>query len=137
MHSAPCLASAIGYRANAPIMMLPSAADKHVAATTAVNGMPVSARMDGFTKMMYAIVTKVVNPARISVRQSVPRASNSKYCSRRRFRRLLRAATMRCRVHVERRQVSSELDGHGVARGAVDLLRRGAILDEDLARFYG
>ena len=43
-----------------------------------MNGMPVSRRMVGFTKTMYAIVMKVVEPARISVFQSAPSALNSK-----------------------------------------------------------
>ena len=59
-------------------MMLPNAADRHVAATTAVNGIPVSRRIVGFTKTMYAIVMNVVAPARISVCQLVPSAWNSK-----------------------------------------------------------
>ncbi len=58
--------------------MLPKAAHKHVAATTAASGIPVSCRIAGFTKMMYAMVMKVVHPARISVRQFVPSARNSK-----------------------------------------------------------
>ena len=53
-------------------------AQKQVAATTAWYGIPVSLSIDGFTKMMYAIVMNVVTPARISVRQLVPRRSNSK-----------------------------------------------------------
>src|SRR6185437_11419323 len=42
--------------------------------------------MDGLTKTMYAIVMKVVNPARISVRQSVCNDAKSKYCSAHRKR---------------------------------------------------
>src|SRR5438045_3604617 len=55
---------------------LPTAAEMQVAAVTAASGMPLSWRIDGFTKMMYAIVMKVVNPARISVRQSALRELN-------------------------------------------------------------
>ncbi len=58
--------------------ILPNAAQKHVAATTALKGMFASRRIDGFTKMMYAMVTNVVAPARTSVRQFVPSRSNSK-----------------------------------------------------------
>ena len=58
--------------------MLPKAAQKQVAATTAWNGIPVSCRIDGFTKTMYAMVTNVVAPASISVFQLVPSRSNSK-----------------------------------------------------------
>lgn len=49
----------------------PSAAQRQVAMVTAGSDMPVCERMDGFTKMMYAIVMKVVKPARSSVRQVV------------------------------------------------------------------
>src|ERR1039458_9403539 len=49
------------------------AADKHVAAVTAASGIPVSCRIAGLTKTMYAIVMNVVQPARISVRQLAPR----------------------------------------------------------------
>src|ERR1700730_2793140 len=76
-------AIAIGYRATNPIIRLPNAAAKQVAAVTAAIGIPASNRMDGFTKTMYAIVMNVVAPARISVRQFVPRESNSKYRSAR------------------------------------------------------
>ena len=51
--------------------MEPKAAQRQVAMVTAAMGIPVSARIEGFTKMMYAIVINVVSPARISVRQSV------------------------------------------------------------------
>src|ERR1700691_3419440 len=51
--------------------------------------MPVSCRMAGFTKMMYAMVTNVVDPARISVRQLAPSSRNSKYRSRRAFMRII------------------------------------------------
>src|ERR1700687_4618870 len=76
-------ASAMGYLANPPIRKLPMAAERHVAAVTAANGMPASCRMAGLTKTIYAIVMKVVNPARISVFQSAPSFWNSKYRSRR------------------------------------------------------
>ena len=46
--------------------MLAKAAQKQVAATTALKGMPASLRIDGFTNTMYAIVTNVVAPAMIS-----------------------------------------------------------------------
>ena len=65
--------------------MLAKAEHTHVAATTASCGMPVSLRIDGFTKMMYAIVTNVVNPASISVRQLVCSSWNWKYRSIRCF----------------------------------------------------
>ena len=71
-------ASAMGYLAKPPIRKLPAAAERHVAAVTAARGMPVSCRMAGLTKTMYAIVMNVVNPARISVRQSAPSFWNSK-----------------------------------------------------------
>ena len=60
---------------------LPSAAARHVAAVTPAIGMPVWCRIDGFTKMMYAIVMNVVSPARHSVFHVVPRAAKSKYFS--------------------------------------------------------
>ncbi len=66
----------MGYLANAPISKLPIAAERHVAAVTAGNGIPASCRIEGLTKTMYAIVMKVVKPARISVRQLVSRALN-------------------------------------------------------------
>jgi hypothetical protein len=47
--------------------MLPKAALKHVAAVTAGTGNPALPKIEGFTTMMYAIVTKVVRPAKISV----------------------------------------------------------------------
>ena len=53
--------------------MLPKPAAKHVAAATAATGMPAAPSIAGFTTTMYAIVRKVVTPARISVRQLVPR----------------------------------------------------------------
>ena len=74
-------ASAMGYRANPPIRKLPAAAERQVAAVTAASGMPVSWRMAGLTKTIYAIVMKVVKPARTSVFHSAPSAWNSKYRS--------------------------------------------------------
>src|SRR5215467_9230053 len=68
---------------------LPNAAERHVAAVTAVNGMPASCRMEGLTKTMYAIVMNVVSPARISVRHVVLRAAKSKYSSARRIREVM------------------------------------------------
>jgi hypothetical protein len=50
-------------------MMEPKAAQRQVLVVTAARGMPVCERMAGFTKMMYAIVMKVVRPARSSERQ--------------------------------------------------------------------
>src|SRR5580765_4690101 len=76
-------ASAMGYFAKPPIKKLPMAAERQVAAVTAASGMPVSCRMAGLTKTIYAIVMKVVKPARISVFQSAPRVLKSKYLSRR------------------------------------------------------
>jgi hypothetical protein len=64
-----------------PISRLPAAAEMQVAAVTAARGMPVSLRMAGLTKTMYAMVMNVVSPARISVFQSAPSAANSKYRS--------------------------------------------------------
>ena len=43
-----------------------------VARKTAPDGIPVSERMAGFTKMIYAIAKKVVRPAMISVLGVVP-----------------------------------------------------------------
>src|SRR5437764_3003360 len=77
-------ASAIGYFANPPIRKLPIAAEIQVAAVTAASGIPASCKIAGFTKTIYAIVMKVVNPARISVRQVALSGLKSKYCSRRR-----------------------------------------------------
>ncbi len=57
------------------MISVPSAAATQVATNTASFGMPASPRMVGLTKMMYAIVRKVVTPASISVRTSV-------WCSR-------------------------------------------------------
>src|SRR3954451_24065978 len=79
-------ARAIGYLAKPPMRKLPKAAERQVAAVTAARGMPVSCSIDGFTKTMYAMVTDVVKPARISVRQVAPSALKSKYCSSRRRR---------------------------------------------------
>ena len=78
-------AIATGYRAIAPIRMLAKPADRHVAVITAPTGMPASARIDGLTKMMYAIVRNVVKPAAISRAQDVPSSSNEKYRSAARF----------------------------------------------------
>src|SRR5580658_5831454 len=50
---------------------------------TEARSMPVCARMEGFTKMMYAIVMKVVAPARISVRQLVLCSAKWNQASRR------------------------------------------------------
>ena len=58
-----------------PIRMQPIAAERQVAAATAGTGIPASLRMSGFTNTMYAMVRKVVAPARISVRQEDPRSS--------------------------------------------------------------
>ena len=63
--------------------MLPKAAQRQVAMVTEARSMPVWARMEGFTKMMYAIVMNVVSPARISVRHVVLWAAKPKCCSRR------------------------------------------------------
>ncbi|SPC19926.1 hypothetical protein CT19431_MP70059 [Cupriavidus taiwanensis] len=57
------------------MISVPIAAATHVATNTASLGIPASPRIDGLTKMMYAIVRNVVIPARISVRTSV-------WCSR-------------------------------------------------------
>ncbi|SOY69582.1 hypothetical protein CBM2589_A90917 [Cupriavidus taiwanensis] len=57
------------------MISVPIAAATQVATNTASLGMPASPRIEGLTKMMYAIVRNVVMPARISVRTSV-------WCSR-------------------------------------------------------
>ncbi|MCY1305339.1 hypothetical protein D9M68_811560 [compost metagenome] len=57
------------------MISVPIAAATQVATKTASLGIPASPRIDGLTKMMYAIVRKVVMPARTSVRTSV-------WCSR-------------------------------------------------------
>src|ERR1700744_950367 len=56
----------------------PSAATRQVATNTASLGMPASPRIAGLTKMMYAIVRKVVRPASSSVRRLVPASSKPK-----------------------------------------------------------
>ncbi len=53
------------------MIRLPSAAATQVATNTASRSMPVSARMLGLTKAMYAMVRNVVTPARISRRTVV------------------------------------------------------------------
>src|SRR5437868_3033117 len=63
--------------------MEPSPAQRQVAVVTAAIGIPVWASIDGFTKMMYAIVTNVVRPAIISIRQFVLWSAKPKYRSRR------------------------------------------------------
>src|ERR1700691_4395680 len=63
--------------------MLPKAAQRQVAMVTEARSIPVCARMEGFTKMMYAIVMKVVAPARISVRQLVLCSAKWNQASRR------------------------------------------------------
>src|SRR5262249_23205257 len=100
-------------RARTPIVRLPNAAHRQVAATTAVIGIPVSCRIAGFTKMMYAMVTNVVAPARISVRQLVLRSRNRKYSSRRCFTQSL------CYYHsaVTRRELLASALAAAVARG--------------------
>jgi hypothetical protein len=57
---------------------VPIAAAIQVAAETAASGIPASFKIEGFTKTMYAIVIKVVKPARTSVFQSVFSRENSK-----------------------------------------------------------
>src|SRR5580692_6934159 len=57
----------------------PSAATRQVATKTASLGIPASPRIAGLTKMMYAIVRKVVKPASSSVRRLVPASSKPKY----------------------------------------------------------
>jgi hypothetical protein len=54
--------------------MQPMAADRQVAAATAGTGIPVSLKIAGFTKTMYAMVRNVVNPASTSVRHVDPRS---------------------------------------------------------------
>ncbi len=49
-----------------------------MAAIAACRGIPASARIAGFTKMIYDMVMKVVNPANISVLTVVPRSDNLK-----------------------------------------------------------
>jgi hypothetical protein len=64
--------------------MLAAAAAMQVAKITPEAGSPVPsvARMEGLTKMMYAIVMKVVRPAMTSVRRFVPRSENLKKLSK-------------------------------------------------------
>ena len=62
---------------------MPGAVARQVAAVTPAMGIPASCRIDGLTKMIYAIVMNVVMPARSSVFQLVPSAANSKYRSAR------------------------------------------------------
>ena len=52
--------------------MVPKKADKQVAIRTAVASMPAAESMLGLIARIYAIVIKVVIPARTSVRTSVP-----------------------------------------------------------------
>jgi hypothetical protein len=59
------------------------AAHRQVEVVTAASGIPVWERMAGFTKTMYAMVMKVVRPARTSVRHVVWWAAKPKYRSRR------------------------------------------------------
>jgi len=59
------------------------AAQRQVEVVTAARGMPVWERMAGLTKMMYAMVMKVVRPATISVRHVVLWAAKPKCFSRR------------------------------------------------------
>ena len=62
-----------------PIRMLPNAAGETSGRCHGGQGaMPVSCRIAGFTTTMYAMVMNVVRPANASVRQFVPRRSNSK-----------------------------------------------------------
>ena len=50
----------------------PIAAARQVATKTESRGMPDTERISGLTKMIYAMVRKVVTPAMISVRTVVP-----------------------------------------------------------------
>src|ERR1044072_4203678 len=106
----------MGYFAKPPIKKLPIAAERHVAAVVAAAGMPASCRIPGFTKMMYAIVMNVVNPARISVRQLAPSDSNSKYRSRRCRTGMglegSREGGRHCRGHGYKRVVGAPWCGH-------------------------
>lgn len=70
-------ANAMGYRAANPITAVASAAARHVAVVTAPKSIPVGVsniapdNTAGCTKMMYAMVRKVVTPATSSVRTDV------------------------------------------------------------------
>ena len=57
----------------------PKAAARQVATSTAPASIPVPAKICGFTKMMYAMVRKVVKPATTSRRTVELRCSSSKY----------------------------------------------------------
>jgi hypothetical protein len=73
-------ARATGKFATTPIAMLAAAAAMHVAKNTPGTERPVPSvpRIAGLTKIMYAIVIKVVSPAITSVRRFVPRSENLK-----------------------------------------------------------
>src|SRR5271156_6512570 len=58
--------------------MLPKPAARQVAAATPATGMPASPRISGLTTTMYAMVRKVVSPAKSSVRKLVPWPLRSK-----------------------------------------------------------
>src|SRR5450830_110758 len=64
------------------MISVPIAAATQVATKTESFGIPASPRMDGLTKMMYAIVRKVVRPASSSVRTVVPLSLSLKNLSR-------------------------------------------------------
>ena len=51
---------------------VPSAEARHVTTTRALKSMPVLLRIEGFTKMIYDMVTNVVIPANTSVIKFVP-----------------------------------------------------------------
>ncbi|OPZ83505.1 MAG: hypothetical protein BWY74_04437 [Firmicutes bacterium ADurb.Bin419] len=65
-------ACAYGTLANNPITSVPITAARMVATKTAPLSIPVFSNIVGFTKMTYAIVTKVVSPAISSVLTFVP-----------------------------------------------------------------
>jgi hypothetical protein len=65
-------ATANGTFATNPITSVPITVANMVATNTPPQFMPAPAKILGFTNMIYAIVKKVVTPARISVRKLEP-----------------------------------------------------------------
>src|ERR1700674_5014048 len=72
------------------------------------------------------MVTKVVAPARISVRQVAWRRGNSKYCSRRR----------RMGVIVQPHEFSPWVSGRKAGRGSAPHIRLGSFLGRRFANLY-
>ena len=59
--------------------MLARPTERQMAVVTAATGLAVSANIKKVTKMMWAIVRNLVQPARISVRQFVLKWASSSY----------------------------------------------------------